>query len=84
MGWNTRNKLAICNDCEKTQIGSRFKFVWAGGEYAGSGSFPATLGLIMMTYRDPGENIFFYRTDFGIKDTFAMTHHGAIFFIILF
>ena len=58
MGWNTRDRLAICNDYEKTQTGSRFKFVWAGGEYRGSGPFPATLGRILMTYRDPGENIF--------------------------
>ena len=75
IGWNTRNKLQICNDCESTQTGSRFKFIWTGGEYGktwqhdgqlkefwGNDPYPAALGRIEFSYRDPGENIYFLVT----------------------
>ena len=62
IGYNTRDALAICNDCEKTQTGSRFKFIWTGGEYGEldnlqSEPFSAAVGNILLHYRDPGENI---------------------------
>jgi len=66
IGWNTRNKLQICNDCESTQTGSRFRFIWTGGEYGktwqhdgqlkefwGNDPYPAALGRIEFSYRDP-------------------------------
>ena len=68
IGWNTRDRLQICNDCEKTQIGSKFKFLWTGGEYGKIGKakefwennpYPAQVSRIELKYRDPGENSFF-------------------------
>ena len=74
-GWNTRDKLQICNGCESTQTGSRFKFIWTGGEYGktwraggelrefwGNDPYPAAVGRIEFAYRDPGENISFFTT----------------------
>lgn len=71
-GWNTQDRLQICNDCEKTQIGSRFKFVWTGGEYGKTWKlggetkefwenkpYPAQVSTIELKYRDPGESSFF-------------------------
>ena len=71
-GWNTQDRLQICNDCEKTQIGSKFKFVWTGGEYGKTWKlgeetkefwenkpYPAQVSKIELKYRDPGENSFF-------------------------